>query len=716
MRWLDRKDGSSGLRTMLLVLELCCVVCWPTLAQEDVSLGVMGLYGLNTHRADFRALPGVPNCCPAFGDGAGAGVSFAVVGRKPLTELLRAEVRLGYTDMSGTLIRQEQTIVSGNRPGVFEHRVDAHLMSLTLEPTLGADLFAGLTLFVGTRLEVAIVSSFDQRETILQPSRGTFPNGRRTQNERVDAQIPNATSLGLSLTGGLQWELPMDETETLKLVPEVSYVHSLTSVVPGLKWNVNQLRFGASVVWWPWRTVHPIINEERTLVEQRVNVIDTVVVEVAPRLAGFVLGVELITETTEENDSQVVVTRTIQRTDTLLQARRSVIEASIRAVVRDGQGAEAAGKGISVEEVSSTILTPLLGYVFFEEGESTIPPRYRRLTSEQTNTFRETAVNDQDKLTTYYHVLNILGSRLRQSPRTTITLVGCHADVAVETGNVKLSTARAESVRDYLQSVWSIAGDRIQIQVRGLPEKAANSQTSDGAQENRRVEIQSDDPAILAPVITRDTVLVVSPSTLELRCQITSERAVEKWDVELRQGEAILKKFSGTGAVPQSFECDMQQALRTSSQEPIRYSLTVIDEDGNRVFSDGRLDVSVLTVATKRREKMADKEVDRFSLILFEIRSSELSRSNESIVGLIKPYIRSTSTIQLTGLTDRSGVASQNQSLAEQRARTAARALGVAERAVVAGVGNAVTYAPELPEGRLYTRTVEIVIETPVAP
>ena len=706
----------SHLGRLLMVLASVSGVCSPVAAQEDVSLGVLGLYGLNTHRADFRALPGVPNCCPAFGDGTGAGASFGVVGRMALAEPFRAEVRLGYTDLSGTLLRQEQTIVSGNRPGVFEHRVDATLRSLTIEPTIGADLFAGLTLFIGSRLEVGAISRFDQRETILQPSRGTFPNGRRTQNERVNAEIPNATALGLSLTGGLQWELPMDEGETVKLVPEVSYAYALTSVVSGLKWNVDQLRIGASIVWWPWRTVVPVFDDERILVEQRLNFIDTVIVDVAPRLARFSPGVDLITESTEENDSQIVVTRTLRRTDTLLRARRSAIEASISAVVRDGQGAEANGSGFNVEEVSSTILTPLLGYVFFEEGASTIPSRYRQLTPGQTAVFRETTVNDQDKLATYYHVLNILGSRLRQNPGTAITLVGCNADIAAETGNVKLSKARAKSVRDYLRSAWFIASDRIQIQGRGLPEKAANSQTTDGAQENRRVEIQSDDPSILAPVITRDTVLVVSPSTLELRCQVTSDRAVEKWGVELRQGETVLKTFSGSGAMPLSFECDMQQTLRTSSQEPITYTLTVIDEDGNRVERGGRLDVRVLTVATKRREKMADKEVDRFSLILFEIRSSELSRTNESIIGLIKPYIRPNSTIQLTGLTDRSGVASQNQSLAEQRARSAARALGVTERAVVAGVGNAVTYAPELPEGRLYTRTVDIVIETPVAP
>ena len=102
-------------------------------------------------------------------------------------------------------------------------------------------------------------------------------------------------------------------------------------------------------------------------------------------------------------------------------------------------------------------------------------------------------------------------------------------------------------------------------------------------------------------------------------------------------------------------------------------------------------------------------------MILFDVRSSEINSDNARIINLIKSYIRPTSTVSVKGLTDRLGNAAQNQSLAEERAKSTAKALGISTNEQnVRGVGNANLYAPELPEGRLYTRTVEIIVETPI--
>lgn len=720
MKWLSSIAEVVHLRGVCICMlnALFVVGTQPSLAQHPFAVGVMGAYAGNIHRADFRSFPGVPNCCPVFESGFGNGLSLALLGRLPLADALRAELRVGYTGLSGLLLRRESTTVSGNQPGVFEHTVDASLAAITLEPIVAYNVIADLHGFVGAHMGVVTTSLFDQQEELVEPSTGTFPGGARIRNEVLGADIPDAAALRIGLMAGLQWDLPMNTTKTLRFVPEVSYTLGLTSVVGPLSWNVDQLRIGASVVWTPDRQAEPVKPAEpvRRIREERL--VDTVTIAVAPSEVGFTPGVEEVTETIDESGTEVLVTRTTRRTDTLRVVRRSSIAATITANGVNANGSESPSFVIDVEEFASVMMNPLLGYVFFDEGQSGLPARYHRIDQSQTASFREDNVNSAEKLPTYYHLLNIVGSRLRTTSNATITLVGCNADVGSEASNIKLSTQRAEEVRGYLLDVWGISPQRIRLQSRNLPEKAANSQSPDGAQENRRVELLSDDLSIVAPVITRDTVRSISPPSVRIRPSVKADRPIARWSVTLQQGDGMLKTFEGSGTPPGLLDWNVQQEQSTHprSDQPITYRLDVVDDDGNRVEASGVLDVKLLTITRKRTERMADKEIDRFSLILFDVRSADLSASNAAIVDLIKPYVRPSSTVTLTGLTDRLGNVGQNQVLAEDRARSAAGALGVASTGIIRGVGNAKTYAPELPEGRLYTRTVDIVIETPVAP
>ncbi len=673
------------LLRFIIIAPLLCLSVAAT-AQDRLSVGLHGAYGLNSHDADFRAFPGIPNCCPAFESGTGAGPTFAVLARLPVAPLLRGEVRLGYTALDGVLTRQEATTVSGNVPGIFEHTVDAQLRAITLEPLVAYNVFSGLHVFAGGRIGLLSTATFDQREELVQPATGTFPNGARVQNEVVAAAIPNASSLNAAIVAGLQYDLPMNASKSLLLVPEVSYAYGLTSVVSNISWNVNQLRLGASVVWLLGGTEKPSAPVERIQPEE-LRQPDTTTIAATPA-------------------------------DVPQEPRRASLTASIAAAGVNPDGTEQPSFVVNVEEFSSTMMTPLLGYVFFAEGQSALPTRYVRLQASQTASFREEAVSSFDKLPTYYHLLNIVGSRIRQAPDAKITLVGCNANVGAEAGNLALSSARAQEVQRYLVDVWGLDASRIQVQQRNLPERAANAETSDGQQENRRVEIVSDRLALLAPVIARDTVRSISPPSIRLRPNVNAERPVAEWNVTLRQGQTTLKTFRGSGAVPAVVDWNVQQdeGSHPRTDSPIFYQLDVVDVDGNRTEARGQLDAKLLTVSTKRTERIADKEIDRFSLILFDVRSAEIGAANAAIVDLIKPYIRPTSSVTLLGLTDRLGDAAQNQVLAEQRARSAARALGIQQRATVRGIGNATSYAPDLPEGRLYTRTVDITIETPVAP
>ncbi len=121
------------------------------------------------------------------------------------------------------------------------------------------------------------------------------------------------------------------------------------------------------------------------------------------------------------------------------------------------------------------------------------------------------------------------------------------------------------------------------------------------------------------------------------------------------------------------------------------------------------------TIRRKRTERRGDKEINRYSLILFDVRSTEITPANKQVIDLIKQNITPNSTVKITGYTDRLGDSKANQTLAEGRAKATASALGIPENPLtITGKGNASTYNAEVPEGRLYTRTVDVVVETKV--
>jgi outer membrane protein OmpA-like peptidoglycan-associated protein len=120
-----------------------------------------------------------------------------------------------------------------------------------------------------------------------------------------------------------------------------------------------------------------------------------------------------------------------------------------------------------------------------------------------------------------------------------------------------------------------------------------------------------------------------------------------------------------------------------------------------------------LTLQRKRSERLGDKEIDRYNLILFDFNSEDLGVRNLRIVNIIKPRISATSTVTITGYTDRIGELRVNQPLSEGRAQSAAKALNVPPENA-GGRGETDMYTNEIPEGRFYCRTVTILVETPV--
>jgi outer membrane protein OmpA-like peptidoglycan-associated protein len=161
----------------------------------------------------------------------------------------------------------------------------------------------------------------------------------------------------------------------------------------------------------------------------------------------------------------------------------------------------------------------------------------------------------------------------------------------------------------------------------------------------------------------------------------------------------------------------MQDDQRHVPRAPgeLDYKLVLRDAAGRTAEADGpSIDVEQRTIQYKRKERIKDKEIDRYALIGFEFADAGITPANARLLDRITSKITLNATIRIDGHTDRIGDADYNKRLSVDRARSVANRIGT-QNVSVSGHGDSrLLYDNDLPEGRFYSRTVNIVVETPM--
>ena len=675
---------------LLLLLSVGALRAQENLGSDDDSADIrFGLYGhllLVQHHAAFTRLPGIPNCCREFSGGGGTGFDVGGLLQYALSDRLELEGRIGFIRFNGALRENEGTTVllDGTPvPGTFEHQLDATFTAVEIAPLLfwrpfNNQLRAGLFPSIG----LILGGSFKQREELVEPvDIGVFENNRRVRNEQ-EGEIPDLNGLLLSAGLGFSYELPLNSEGTLSVAPEISYRLGLSNHVADSSWRTDLLAIGAVV-----------------------------------RYGSRAIPVDTLPATLPPIANDTVATDSVPM--------RS-LTASIRAIGLDEEGRETSLPVLRVEEFISTNLRPLLTYVFFEENVHVLPRRYIQISPDATSSFAVDRLHSVPVLPTYHHLLNIIGKRMRENPGEIVELVGTNDGLGEKLGDGKeLSARRARAVRAYLIRTWGIDSARLPISLRDLPDIQSNIRQEDGSEENRRVELRSNAWEIVQPVVTLDTLRLTNPPSIRIDLSTDAIGPLRSWQVRVVQGGGVVRIFSSTdeGTVGREWYLpeeivwnlarDQQHVPRLD--EPVTFELTVVDSAGRTaVAAPDTLEVHQTTVSEKRREERNDRYIDRYSLILFEFDSSNLGPLNEKIADFIKERILPTSTVQIVGQTDRIGELGHNLGLSRRRALSTTKALGLPDSIATGEGENTEIYDNDLPEGRFYSRTVRILVETPI--
>lgn len=668
----------SYIRIFIIIL-LCSI--YNTNAQTTIDtnalkpkFGVYGKYGLAFHFADFAKLPNTQSCCGGFSTEIGPTFGGGLVVDIPIDYNYIIDLRAGFSQVTGNFYSEINTdvLVDGNlQQGTFSYNLNSNVSKIDFDALLSYRIAENVFLNGGPSFGLLLSSDYKQWEQIEQPSdRGVFPGEGRVRNQ-YEGEIQNLSSLIFGLTVGIDYQLPLNKKNSLFIVPGLYYSHKFNNIVSDLAWNIGELKAGVAVKYRtppappppPPPPANPIMPDSLPL---PIN---------PPALKVFVDAVSV--------DSNGRINKEPQ---------------------------------VQIEDFVSINMRPLLNYVFFDDSSSTIPNRYNQLTKNEVIAFDTDNLKGKNAIETYYDVMNIVGQRMKENLSAKITLVGCNSNMGSELDNKALSNDRAMSVKNYLTNVWGIEPNRIDVQVRNLPIEASKSDTLPGQEENRRVEILSSDESIVKPVMTIDTLRVLSDTDIKFLADVDSEVGINEWIFEAKQDGNILFQKIGNGQPDSELLWDLRNNKKNMPRtaSPIEYKLSVMDSVGQKGFAEKSLPINKLTVNTKRENRTDDKEFEYYSLILFSYGKSSLEQEHREVVDFVKNRITDKAKVYVYGYSDSMGEEDINKKISERRAKSVANRLRLRD-AEVKGLGEeTLLYDNNLPEGRFYCRTVQITVETPV--
>lgn len=378
--------------------------------------------------------------------------------------------------------------------------------------------------------------------------------------------------------------------------------------------------------------------------------------------------------------------------------------------------------GLKIEEIKTIDVSPMLGHIYFDKMSGEILPRYVRFSAPG-----ETTGFDEQKfsgtLEKYYQDLNIVGKRLTEKPEAKLTLIGCNDNTGKERGNKKLSALRAEAVENYLKVVWNIAPERMTVEVRNLPAKPSSIRLKEGQAENRRVEMVSADPSILAPIRSTYLTSQIDATALTVRTDVVAPNGIANWKITVSNTSGTLAGLSGQGApaTEARIPLDIKDLKALASGGDIIVKMELQDNKGQHmVLSPAPIKVEFIQTSQRLAQKQDLRVQEKYALILFDFDKETIDAQNQGIVNRIVARIKELprATVAIVGHTDNIGTEKYNLKLSERRALAVYKLLSAGfvenpgERIRYTGVGpNTPLFDNQTPEARSFNRTVTITLE-----
>ncbi len=645
----------------------------PITAPVTMVAGLYAGYGLNMLHGNLSAnqLPGViPGTgeCGSFESGDGSGVAFGGLFEYRLTSLLFGSLRVEYSNRSGAMRYSCVDPADTRLPdgslvtALTDHVGDISIGTLGFYPGVRFQPFDFPLLFSpGAAILLGLGGDYTLTEEIVTPQTAEFVSGGQTREYGTGTLAEDGNGVAFGLYGAVGYQLKAGTDWQLR--PEVSLVLPLSDdfALGGIR--STGVRFTLGIT----RTFR---KEEPAIVP--------------------VIPPQVVAEAEEDPPQPLPPLRVFIETD-------------------NGSGWSQSPLIIRRSIPVKTRLLPLLPYIFFDNRSGDLPERYVRLEEQNAEAFSEENLRSHSILDTYSHVLNIVGSRMKEHPEARLTITGTAPDVAEGNPSKNLAGMRAKVVEDYLSKTWGITKDRLKVVLRHDPEVPTNPETPEGRAENRRVELSSEHPNIFAPLIFTDTTETQQIGKFRIVAEgqsVDSLKSLMATITSVSKGVRLTTLVDrGTPNAMTSKDIQLIPAVFRTAEDTILVELTP-DPD------NGRIEEKQLALPVRRDDTYVPVIASgEYSLILFDAATAGLRNAHlqtiDTVVGLLPPLAK----VEVFGYTDFLGDSTQNRELSEQRAnRVAEQLIGRVHNLHSHGMGEDTETFKVLgfPEERMYARRVVI--------
>ncbi len=653
--------------TLLYFCILCAAaVAAPQLQSQAIvpppRFGVYGGFNINNNRPSIKMWrTGVqvePQFIPFVRDSlrittgeTSLGAAFGLMGAFNLSDNIHLSLRAGYNSLNNSASAQ-QTVSDTT----VTHDFTSSMSTIELSPVVE---FYGLIPNISLHPFVGLEFGLPLSATYRHAATATSTNATTTQTFEDNVDVPN-TSMRAAIILGAGYTFHVGESWYVQ--PEISYRLPLTDVSSDANfspWKVAQFRAGLNILFGFAKAKDPVPPVSRKM---------SVAIE---RVTAF-----------------------------------------------DASGREVNVSQLGVEDVRYTEMFPLVPYVFMNENQAQPDASLQEAGYDKTRGEFDAQRISLDAVEVNRNLLNIVGSRMKQNSNATLTINGT-TDGRTESSTRDLAAARATWAKNYLVNAMGIDAGRISTTASKIPAKPSSASEPDGVAENRRIELSSNVPDVLAPlVITADNQRIARPDVVAFHTRVDSDDSVRSWTLTVTQAGKVLREMSSRGR-PNTISWAMKPNELSASQVPVDYELVVRNVKGDSALASGSVPVEYFSSVRKKTENLPDRTVDKYSLILFDFDKSTLNEENTRILEqMVLPSIRSNSKVRIVGYTDRIGNDAYNARLSADRAETVMTALK--QRAKDAtytanGVGeSSAIFNNDSPIGRQLSRTVQIIVETPL--
>ncbi|MDR0927207.1 MAG: OmpA family protein [Ignavibacteria bacterium] len=709
----------AALLTMLIAYSLIPSTAFSQAKPKTDTLkffyGAFLGYNINMHNAAFNKLSGeCPTCNPIdYGNSTGGGIAGGILFEYPIfSNKIRTPMavglRIGYEDISSDFSTEENignTYTTGIEQAYSNHILETSLAELSFNPYFSYS-FYGFVGNIGPKLGYLLTHKFNQREELDRPASIVFTeNGTRVRNRYDDVDIDKNKALQFGINIGVGYELPIGKYSVI--MPEINYTLNVTNIAD-VDWKVSTLRFGIAAKF-------PICKDEVIpITPQKFYHRDTTnELKVGISAPEIVL---LNSSKSMEGVDTIITEHYVKYLPKEITTSHSLTYTSMK-------GSDVyADSNIIIEEYATTERFPVLPIVYFTEGKSTLSDtKQHQLTKAQTATFNINTLKP-DAVQVHYDLLNIIGSRMRQYPKATITVTGFSNNEALNSPEMKVATDRIKAVIDYLTNVWDVSANRINRRDDGtLTRTTTVSSSADVNEENHKIEISTATNELIFPITLADVEQAATPDKILFNLDAANELGITINQFTISQDGKLLRNITDNTkqtTYKNTFVWNILDSPAPVGSNAItaQYAITTANNE-NKVLNR-TIPITYRSIESGRNEIKDNYKIERYSLVLFEFNRSDLLTLHKLILNDVIKSIQPNSKVIISGYTDRTGDVEYNKNLAQNRCESVKNYIDGKIKNIdieLDAVGSSrIIFNNDTPEGRALSRTVRIEVRTPI--